>query len=52
MQKLIARLIDCGLPRECAVTICRYYRKHGTLQDFAEYVAAVEVETRGALEAV
>ena len=46
MQKFIARLIDCGFPRLTAVTICRHFRRLNRMKELAEYVYAVEIETR------
>jgi len=50
MQKFIARLIDCGMPRITAVYICNSYRRKGQMRELAEYVAAVEEETREQLD--
>lgn len=40
MNKLIARLINCGMPREIAVFMCRKYR--GREHDFELYVESIE----------
>ena len=40
MNKLIARLIDCGMPREIAVFMCRKFK--GRPRDFELYVESIE----------
>ena len=52
MRELIARLIECGVPRPTAVFLCRYFAKHGGLKRFEQYVEAVEGETRVRLDEV
>ena len=52
MQELIARLIDCGVPRITAVFLCNHYRKLGKLKEFEQYVETVEEECRVCLEDV
>ena len=42
MNKLVARLIDCGMPREIAVFMCRKYK--GNHRDFELYVESVEAQ--------
>ena len=44
MQQFVARLIDCGFPRDTAVCICNSYRRQGKLDELALYVDAVEEE--------
>ena len=39
MNKLIARLIDCGMPREVALAV------YGNLFEFERYVEGVEEES-------
>ena len=46
MNKLIARLIDCGMPREVALAIYRSFRRDRDLAGFEQYVEAVEEECR------
>ena len=50
MQKLIARLIDCGMTREVAVFLARKYR--GRQHDFELYVESVEENNREQMETV
>ncbi|MBO7625733.1 MAG: hypothetical protein J6S82_10605 [Bacteroidales bacterium] len=50
MNKLIARLIDCGMTREVALCIYRMY-KHDP-HEFELYVESVEECNRGQMEAV
>lgn len=52
MNVFIARMIDCGLSRETALAVCRYYMRYKTITDLAEYVTALEAETYGRMEAV
>ena len=44
MNKLIARLIKAGMPREIAVFMCKKYK--GRPHDFELYVESVEGECR------
>jgi len=44
MNKLIARLIDCGMPRDIAVFMCRRYKGHP--HEFELYVESVEAQER------
>ena len=46
MNKLIARLIDCGMDREIALAVYRDFRRRGLLFEFERYVESVEEETR------
>ena len=46
MNKLIARLIDCGMPREVALAVFRSYKRSGNLFEFERYVQGVEEETK------
>lgn len=46
MNKLIARLIDCGMPREVALAVYRNYKKSNNLFEFERYVESVEEETK------
>ena len=42
MNKLIARLIDCGMTREVALYMYSKYKKAGKLWDFERYVESIE----------
>ena len=42
MNKLIARLIDCGMTRDVALHMYGLYKKRGQLDDFERYVESVE----------
>ena len=44
MNKLISRLIDCGMPREVALFMCRKYK--GNPHDFELYVESIEAQER------
>ena len=44
MNKLIARLIRAGMPREIAVFMCRKYK--GREHDFELYVESIEAQER------
>ena len=46
MNKLIARLIDCGMDREIALAVYRDFRRRGLLFEFERYVESVEEENR------
>ncbi|MBP5728504.1 MAG: hypothetical protein J6Y48_15645 [Clostridia bacterium] len=50
MNRLVARLIDCGMPREIAVCMMRQF--HGRPRDFELYVESVEGETREPMEEI
>ena len=50
MNKLIARLINCGMTREVALCMFRQYK--GRPHDFELYVESVEKSSRGQMEAV
>jgi len=50
MNKLIARLIDCGMPREIALHMLKLYR--GRPHDFELYVESVERSSSEQMEAV
>ena len=52
MNKLIARLIDCGIPRDVALAIYRSFKTDGKLFEFERYVESVEGECREPMEAV
>lgn len=46
MNKLIARLIDCGMPREVALAVYRSFKRSGDLYEFERYVIGVEEESK------
>lgn len=50
MNHLIARLIDCGIPREVALSVYRSYKRKGDLFQFERYVEGVEEEYREQME--
>ena len=50
MNRLIARLIDCGMTREVAVFMARKYR--GRPRDFELYVETVEEANREQMDRV
>ena len=52
MNKLIARLIDCGMSREVALHMYGIYKRKGKLDEFERYVESVEDECREPLENV
>lgn len=47
MNKLIARLIDCGMTRDVALHMYGLYKRRGKLDDFESYVESVENSVRG-----
>ena len=52
MNKLIARLIDCGMTRDVALFMYGKYKRARGLDDFERYVESVEESQREQLEAV
>ena len=50
MNKLIARLIDCGMTREIA--LCMYRQYKGRPREFELYVESVEESCREQMEAI
>ena len=48
MNRLIARLIDCGMTRDVAVCMMRQYK--GRPQEFELYVESVEESSREQME--
>ena len=44
MNKLIARLIDCGMPREVALAVYHSFKRNNNLFEFERYVEGVEEE--------
>lgn len=52
MNKLIARLINCGMTRDVALFMYGKYKRAGELDDFERYVESVEDSQREQLEAV
>lgn len=50
MNRLIARLIDCGMTRD--VALCMYRQYKGRPHEFELYVESVEKSSREQMEAV
>ena len=50
MNRLVARLIDCGMPREIAVCMMRHYK--GRPHEFELYVEDVEAGCREPMEEI
>lgn len=50
MNRLIARLIDCGMPREIALCVLRQYR--GKPREAELYVESVEESSREQMEEI
>lgn len=42
MNRLIARLIDCGMTREVALHMYGMFKRRGKLNEFERYVESVE----------
>lgn len=49
MNKLIARLIECGMTRKVALHMYSVYKRSGSLKDFEKYVESVEEDAREAI---
>ena len=52
MNKLIARLIKCGMPRDVALAVCRSFKQSSNLYEFERYVESVEEECREQMEEI
>ena len=52
MNKLIARLIDCGMTREVALFMYGKYKRAGKLDEFERYVESVEDANHEQMEGV
>ncbi len=52
MNKLIARLIDCGMTRDVALYMYGAYKRKGKLDEFERYVESVEESCREQMETV
>ncbi len=52
MNRLIARLIKCGMSREVALSIYQSFKRNGNLFEFERYVEGVEEECREPMEEV
>lgn len=50
MNKLIARLIDCGMARQDALYMYGVYKRRGKLDAFERYVESVEDSSREQME--
>ena len=46
MREMIMRLINCGVPRETAIEICRIVRRDRGFDYLSKYVSDVEDECR------
>ena len=46
MREYIARLIDCGMPRDVAIAACRSFAREGDWYGVKQYVNFVEEETK------
>ena len=46
MREYIMRLINCGVPRETALAICRIIRREKGIDYLGRYVSDVEDECR------
>lgn len=44
MREYVARLIDCGIPRQVAVCVCNDFKRRGKLSQLNHYVKEVEIE--------
>jgi hypothetical protein len=52
MDKLIARLIKCGMPREVALAVYRGFKRANNVWEFERYVEGVEEECREQMEEI
>jgi hypothetical protein len=52
MNKLIARLIDTGMPRDVAVSVCKSFLRDSNMFELERYVEGVEEECREQMETV
>lgn len=52
MNKLIARLIDCGMTRDVALHMYGVYKRKNKLDEFERYVESVEESVREQMEDV
>jgi hypothetical protein len=52
ISRLIARLIDTGMPRDVALAVYHSFMRNSNLFEFERYVIGVEEECREPLEAV
>jgi len=50
MNRLIARLIDCGMTRDVALFMYGKYKRAGKLNEFERYVQSVEDSQREQME--
>ena len=50
MDKLIARLIDTGMPRDVALAVYRSFKRFNDMFGFERYVESVEAEIREPME--
>ena len=52
MNRLIVRLIDCGMSRDVALFMYGKHKRAGKLDEFERYVESVEESAREQMEAV
>lgn len=52
MDKLIARLVKCGMPRDVALAVYRSFKRANNLWEFERYVEGVEEECREPVEEI
>lgn len=52
MNKLIARLIKCGMPREVAMAVYRSFMRDSNIFEFERYVEGVEEECSEQMEEI
>ena len=52
MNKLIARLIDCGYPRITALGIAQSFKREGKLKELERFIEEVEAECNECMESV
>ena len=48
MNRLIARLIDCGMTRSVALYMYKAFKRRGALGEFEKYVESVEASAKEA----
>lgn len=52
MREMMARMIRCGVPRDVARCVCKYYRHRHDMHGLELYVEAVEEESYECMERV
>ena len=48
MNRLIARLINCGMTRGVALHMYKVFKRRGALKEFEQYVESVEAAAKEA----